>query len=144
MFLAPSCHELRREEPVAANPLHLDPDVGIPDLVRRLTDDGKRLVSDEIRLAKIETKENVVSAGRGGVRIALAFGLGVVATVAFTLLLATLIGRIANGHMWVGAILTGLLELVLAVVLMKRGASALAEPSYSMEQTRDSLAQLKS
>src|SRR4051812_31404955 len=143
MFLAPRRRELRSEESVAANPLHLDPDVGIPDLVRRLSDDGKRLVSDEIRLAKIETKENVVAAGRGGVRIALAFGLGVVAMVAFTLLLATLIGRVANGHMWVGAVITGILELVLAVVLIKRGASALAEPSYTMEQTRDSLAQLK-
>src|SRR3954469_5653072 len=105
MFLAPSCHELRREEPVAANPLHLDPDAGIPDLVRRLTDDGKRLVADEIRLAKIETKENVKAAGRGGVPIALAFGLGVVGMVGLTVLLATLIGRLANGHMWVGALI---------------------------------------
>jgi hypothetical protein len=143
MFLAPCVGEPRSEEPVAANPLHLDPDVGIPDLIKRLTDDGKRLVSDEIRLAKVETKENVAAAGRGGVRLALAFGIGVVTMVAFTLLLATLIGRIANGHMWVGAIITGILELVLAVVLIKRGVTALAEPSYSMEQTRESLAQLK-
>jgi hypothetical protein len=131
------------EENVAANPLHLDPDAGIPDLIRRLPDDGKRLVSDEIRLAKIETKENVKAAGRGGVRIALAFGLGVVAMVAFTVLLATLIGRIVNGHMWVGAIVTGIFELAVAVVLIRRGTSALAEPSYTLEQTREGLAQLK-
>ena len=129
---------------MAANQLHLDPDTGIPDLVRRLSDDGKRLVADEIRLAKIETTENVKRAGRGGVRLAVAFGVGVVAMVAFTLLLATLIGRIVNGHMWLGALVTGIVELVLAVVLIKRGAVALAEPSYSLEQTRESLAQLKS
>jgi hypothetical protein len=128
---------------VAANPLHLDPDAGIPDLIRRLTDDGKRLVADEIRLAKIETTDSVKRAGRGGVRIAVAFGIGVVALVAFTVLLATLIGRIVNGHMWLGALVTGILELILAVVLIKRGARDLAEPSYSLEQTRDSLAQLK-
>jgi hypothetical protein len=128
---------------VAANPLHLDPDSGIPDLIRRLTDDGKRLVADEIRLVKIETTENVKRAGRGGVRLALSFGIGVVALVAFTVLLATLIGRLANGHMWIGAIVTGILELVLSMVLIKRGAGALAEPSYSFEQTREGLADLK-
>lgn len=128
---------------MAANPLHLDPDTGIPDLIRRLTDDGKRLVADEIRLAKIEAKDNVKRAGSGGVRLALAFGVGVVAMVAFTILLATLIGRLVNGHMWVGAIVTGVVELVVAMILIKRGTQALAEPSYTLEQTRESLSQLK-
>jgi hypothetical protein len=132
------------EETLAANPLHIDPDVGIPDLIRRLSDDGKRLVADEIRLAKIETTENVKAAGQGGVRIALAFGIGVVAMVAFTFLLATLIGRIANGHMWIGAVITGIVELAVAVALIKRGTRALADPSYTLEQTRESLRQLKS
>jgi hypothetical protein len=128
---------------VAANPLHIDPDAGIPDLIRRLSDDGKRLVSDEIRLAKIETKENVKAAGRGGIRLALSFGIGVVAMVALTLLLVTLIGRLANGHMWIGAIVTGILELVVAGVLIKRGAKALAEPSYTLSETRAALSTIK-
>jgi uncharacterized membrane protein YqjE len=128
---------------MAANPIHIDPDAGIPDLIRRLTDDGKRLVSDEIRLAKIETKENVRAAGRGGIRLVLAFGIGTVAMVAMTLLLATLIGRLANGHMWVGAIATGVVEVALAIVLMKRGAKALAEPSYTLEETRAGLATIR-
>jgi hypothetical protein len=41
--------------------------------------------------------------------------------------------------MWVGAIVTGLLELGIAAVLVKRGLSALKEPSYSFEETRASL-----
>jgi hypothetical protein len=126
-----------------ANPAHVDPDTGIPDLVRRLSDDGKRLVTDEIRLAKLETKESVARAGRGGVRLAVAFGIGVVALVALTVFLATLIGRVLNGHMWAGALITGILELVVAALVIKRGAGALADPSYSLEQTRDSLASLK-
>ena len=128
---------------MAANPTFLDSDRGIPDLVRRLTDDGKRLVADEIRLAKIETKENVRRAGRGGVRLALAFGIGVVGLVAFTLLFATLIGRLANGHMWVGAMVAGILELIVAAVMLRRGAKVLAEPSYSLEDTRAALATIK-
>ena len=126
-----------------ASPAHLDPDAGIPDLVRRLADDGKRLVADEIRLAKIETKENVKRAGRGGVRLAVAFGVGVVAMVGMTLLMVTLIGRLANGHMWVGALVTGILELILAAVLFKRGAKALAEPSYTLEETRAALSTIR-
>jgi uncharacterized membrane protein YqjE len=123
--------------------MRFDPDAGIPDLVRRLTDDGKRLVSDEIRLAKIETKENVKRAGRGGIRMGLAFGIGVVALVALTLVLVTLIGRLANGHMWVGAIATGVVELVVAVVLIKKGLGAFGEPSYTLEETRAGLSTIK-
>ena len=126
-----------------ANPAHIDPDAGIPDLVRRLADDGKRLVSDEIRLAKIETRENVKNAGRGGIRLALAFGIGVVAMVGMTLLMVTLIGRLANGHMWVGAIVTGIVELILAVVLIKKGVGAFAEPSYTLEDTRAALSTIR-
>ena len=111
--------------------------------MRRLTDDGKRLVADEVRLAKIETKENVKNAGRGGVRLAIAFGIGVVAMVALTLVLVTLIGRIANGHMWVGAIVTGVVETVVALVLIRKGIHAFAEPSYTLAETRAALSTIK-
>ena len=120
-----------------------DPDAGIPDLVRKLADDGKRLVADEVRLAKIETKENVKRAGRGGIRLAVSFGIGVVALVAMTLVLVTLIGRLASGHMWVGAIVTGILELVVAVVMLKKGFKAFGEPSYTLEQTRAGLSTIR-
>jgi hypothetical protein len=122
-----------------AAPLRSDPDAGIPDLVRRLTDDGKRLVADEMRLAKIETKENVKNAGRGGLRLAVAFGVGVVAMVALTMVLVTLIGRIANGHMWVGALVTGIAELLVALVMIRKGIRAFGEPSYTLSETRAAL-----
>jgi hypothetical protein len=127
-----------------ASSAQFDPDAGIPDLVRRLSDDGKRLVSDEIRLAKLETTENVKRAGSGGVRLVLAFGIGVVAMVAMTLLMVTLIGRLANGHMWVGAIVTGVLEIIVAVVMIKKGVKAFGEPSYSLEATRAGLSTIRS
>src|ERR1044071_7142097 len=126
-----------------ASPMHIDPDAGIPDLIRRLSEDGKRLVADEIRLAKIETKENVKNAGRGGVRLAIAFGVGVVAMVAMTMLMVTLIGRLAYGHMWVGAVVTGVVELILAAVMVKKGFGALAEPSYTLEDTRAALSTIR-
>jgi len=117
----------------------VDPDVGIPDLARRLGDDSKRLAGDEVRLAKLEMKETVQRAGHGMLWFAVAFGIGVVALVAFTLFAATLIGRAAAGHMWIGAVVTGVVELGVALVLVRKGLTAFKEPSYSLEQTRESL-----
>ena len=116
-----------------------DPDAGIPDLIRQLGDDSKRLVADEVRLAKLEMKESVQRAGTGAVQLAIAFGIGVVMLVALTIFLATLIGRMAAGHMWVGALVTGVIELGLAVVLLRRGMGVLREPSYTLEETRAAL-----
>ena len=120
-------------------PTRIDPDAGIPDLFRRLTDDSKRLVSDEVRLAKLEISESVHAGARGVLWLALAFGVGVVGMVGLTIFLVTAIGRLASGHMWVGAIATGVLELGLAALLVKKGIGSFGRPSYSMEQTRHSL-----
>jgi uncharacterized membrane protein YqjE len=127
------------ESRVAIDRVSTDPDAGIPDLIRQLGEDSKRLVTDEVRLAKLEMKESVHRAGRGAVQLAVAFGIGVVMLVALTIFLVTLIGRLAAGHMWVGALVTGLLELALAAVLLRRGLGILRQPSYSLEETRAAL-----
>jgi hypothetical protein len=124
---------------VAIDQIPTDPDAGIPDLIRQLGDDSKRLVANEVRLAKLEMKESMQRAGRGAVQLAVAFGIGVVMLVALTIFLVTLIGRIAAGHMWVGALVTGLIELAVAMVLLRRGMGVLREPSYSFEETRAAL-----
>jgi uncharacterized membrane protein YqjE len=125
-------------------PLLADPDVGIPDLIRRLTNDSKRLVTDEVQLAKIEAKESLHRATRGVLWLALAFGAGVVMLVAVTILLTSLLGRLMAGHMWFGALVTGVIELAVGAWLLRKGLSAFAEPSYSLEQTRASLAETAS
>ena len=122
-----------------AHRVRIDPNAGIPDLIRDLADDSKRLLTDEVQLAKLETKESLKRASKGGLWLAMAFGIGVVTLVALTLLLVTLIGRLANGHMWVGALVTGALELLGAMYLFKRGFGALKEPSYTLEETRESV-----
>ena len=117
----------------------IDPDVGIPDLIRRLTDDSKRLASDEVRLAKLELNESVHTGARGTLWLSLAFGAGVIAMVALTIGLAALIGRVASFNYWLGALLVGLAELGLAYVLVKRGLKQFRKPSYTLAQTRESL-----
>ena len=121
-------------------PIMTDPDTGIPDLVRRLSADSKRLVSDEVQLAKIEVKDSIRRATRGVLWLTLAFGVAVVMFVALTVFLVTLVGRAVNGHMWVGALVTGVFELALGGYLIKRGISALAAPSSSLEASRLALA----
>ena len=117
-----------------------DPDTGIPDLIRRLSGDSKRLVSDEVRLARIEAKDSLHRATRGVLWVTLAFGTAVVMFVALTIFLVTLIGRAVNGHMWIGALVTGVFELALGAYLIKRGLLVIAEPSYSLEASRLALA----
>jgi uncharacterized membrane protein YqjE len=112
---------------------------GIPDLIRRLTDDSKRLVTDEVHLAKIEARESLHRATRGTLWLGLAFGVSIVMLVALTVFVTTLIGRIANGHMWVGALVTGVIELALGAWLVKRGLTSYKQPSYTLEETRHSL-----
>jgi hypothetical protein len=124
---------------MAVNRMHMDPDVGIPDLIHRLGDDSRRLMSDEVRLAKLEVKDGLKRGGKGVMWLGIAFGIGVIAMVFFTLFLTTLIGRVVSGHMWLGALVTGVIELVVAVVLVKKGVGAFAQPSYTLEQTRESL-----
>ena len=124
---------------MTARPIITDPETGIPDLIRRLTDDSKRLVTDEVSLAKIEARESVHRATKGALWMALALGVAVVMLVALTVFVTTLIGRLANGHMWVGALITGVVELAIGFWLLKRGLSTYAEPSYTLEQTRHAL-----
>ena len=118
----------------------VDPNAGIPDLISRLGDDSKRLMRDEVQLAKLELRDSMKRTTHGAMWLGVAFGIGVVALVALTLLATTLIGRLAAGHMWVGALVTGIVELIVSVVLIKRGVATLGAPSYSLEQTRKTIA----
>ena len=119
-----------------AHRVPIDPDKGLNDLVRQLGDDSKRLITNEVRLAKAEAAESVHTAGRGALWLGLAFGIGVVALVAFTLFTVTVIGRIFDGNYWVGALITAVIEIALGFWALKRGLSRFSDAPFSMPQTR--------
>lgn len=117
----------------------IDPETGIPDLIRRLGDDSKRLVQDEVRLAKLELHENVREGVSGSIRLALALAFGIVAAVALTLLLIVAIGAAIGHNYWAGALIVGAVEVGAGVLMLKRGAHLVKAPSYSMPASRESL-----
>jgi uncharacterized membrane protein YqjE len=121
---------------VASRPVvPIDPDAGIPDLIRRLVDDSRRLAQDEVRLAKIELRASAHSATRGGIWLGIAFGAGVVALVALTVLLTALLGGLL-GNLWAGALVTAALWLGSAYLLVTRGLRQIKEQPFTLPETR--------
>jgi uncharacterized membrane protein YqjE len=118
--------------------MRIDPDSGIPDLVRSLADDSRRLAADEVRLAKLELNQSVHLGAAGAIRIALSLAFGIVATVALTVLLVVAVSR-ASGHYWSGALVVGALELIVGAVAVRRGVAAIRSPKYSLLASRESL-----
>jgi hypothetical protein len=108
----------------------------IPDLVRRLGDDSRHLLEDEVRLAKVEMHEAAHEAGAAAISFAVAFGAGLIAVVALTVFIATVIGRAVAGHMWLGAIIAAVIDIALGAVLLKRGLSAFTEPKHALDELR--------
>ena len=122
-------------------PLDFDP--GFAPLIKQLTDDSKKLLGDEVRLAKLETIESVHRAGIGALWLGAAIGALVVALVGATLLLATLIGRLANGHYWIGALVTAVVELIAGYWLLTRGIRNYKKAPYSLPETREGIQLIK-
>ena len=115
----------------------------VMDLARHLGTDAKRLIEDEVQLAKLELKDGVHRAGRGGIWLGAALGTTVVVLVAFTIFLVAAVGRAINGHYWVGAFLTAAVELVVGYLLIKRGLKSFKAAPYSLPETRQGIQLLK-
>ena len=122
-------------------PLDFDP--GFAPLIKQLTDDSRKLVGDELRLAKLETIDSVHRAGRGALWIAAALGAGIVALVGATLLLTTIIGQLVEGNYWLGALVTAVIELVAGYWLLKKGLREYTQAPYSLPETREGLKLIK-
>jgi uncharacterized membrane protein YqjE len=119
--------------------VQIDPETGIPDLIRRLGEDSRRLAGDEVRLAKLELHESVRSGVAGSIRLALALAFGIVAAVAVTVLLTAAVAALLNHNYWAGALIVGVLEVVVGFVLVRRGVAAVKSPPYSLQASRESL-----
>jgi hypothetical protein len=120
-------------------PVRPGSDVGIAELIGRLTDDSKRLASDEVRLAKLELGESIRTGSRGAVRLALSFGIGVIALAGLTVLLTVVIGTLLIGKTWAGALVTGALELGVGLWLVRHGVGRLQAADITFGESRREL-----
>lgn len=124
---------------VAPRVVQTDRNVGIPELIGRLTGDSKRLASDEVRLAKLELGESLRLAQRGMLWLALGFGVGVIALVGLTVLLTEVIGTVLIGAAWAGALITGGLEIAVGALLVVVGLRTLKHTDYTLGEAREEL-----
>ena len=124
---------------MASRGVQFEPDAKITDLIGRLTDDSKRLISDEVRLAKLEVGESVRIGTRGLLWMAMAFGVGVIALVAFTIFLSTVLGRVLGGNLWAGTLTTGAIEAGVGAWLLFRGKDAFSDRPYTLGESRQEL-----
>jgi len=143
MFLAQSSADVRllaSEETVFVNASSRpDPETAIPNLIRSLADDSKRLASDEVRLAKLELQDSARVAATGSIHIALAIAFGIVAAVALTVLAVTAISAALGRNYWAGALIVGAVEAMGGGVLLHRGLRIVKNPPSPLAASRESL-----
>ena len=89
-----------------------------------MCESAKRLVSDEVRLARLEAAEGARPLSRGLAGVAAAFGLSVIAATAATVLAIAVVGNLA-GTLWIGALSIGLFEILLGGIFYNRGRRSL-------------------
>jgi hypothetical protein len=119
--------------------VQIEPNVGIPGLLGRLSDDSKRLVGDKARLARLEMRESVRVGMRGMLWLALGFGIGVIGLVALTVLLAVVFGNGLLGKAWAGALIAGGIELVIGGALILAGSRILKRTDYTLDESRQEM-----
>ena len=112
-------------------------ETSIADLLRQLVEDGNHLVRTEIRLAKAEVRDNLVSAAKGGAGI----GLGAVLLLGavFTLLgaaVAFLTPMVGAG--W-AAVIVGVAALVIGGAIIAAGVKKLSASSMVPERAVESV-----
>jgi uncharacterized membrane protein YqjE len=124
---------------VATQGIRIEPDLTIGDLVGRLTDDSKRLANNEVRLARLEMGESIHHAVKGGIRLALAFGIAILALVAASVLLTAVIGTLIIGKTWAGALIAGGVEMIAGALILWAGMRQMKKADFTLGESRAEL-----
>ncbi len=117
-----------------------DGSAGLGDLVRELSDDMDRLVRDEVALAKQEGRQKLrkMAADSGWI----AAGAGVVIAGALCLVAALALGLGALfGAWWLGALITGVLLLIVGSVVALKGLQDFRSGELAPRKTVETLKQ---
>lgn len=107
------------------------------DLVREVMDDVQEIIRSEIRLARIEIKEEAVKAGRAGGAFA---GAAVFGLFALALILGTCAVALAIAiPVWAALLVTGFLTLIVAGALFSFGRAQMKRVHPVPQQTISAL-----
>ncbi len=110
------------------------------ELIGELTDGSAQLVRDEIRLARAEMAESMLSLRHGVVVLAVGIALGLFGVAAALTGVVLLLSRyLLDGRTWLAALLVGGVLLIVAAVLSRRGAAAVSATRLAPHETAISL-----
>jgi len=109
-------------------------DPGLGDLFRQLAQDSATLVRQEMALAKAEMTQNLKAAARDATMVAVGGGLALLGGLVLILFLVLVIGDALNEY-WAGALIVGLLFLIIGGLLAMGALKRLKHDSLTPDQT---------
>jgi len=119
------------------------PEPPLSDLVRRLGDDGARLVRQEISLAKLELQAKMARFTRDLIGLSIAGALAGLGALALTATLILVLGRyVFGGEYWVGALIVGGMFLIVGgiwALAAARGMGKNVQPEATVESVRENV-----
>lgn len=115
-----------------------DGEPALGDLIRQLAQDSATLVRQEVALAKAELQQNVKSAARDVVMIAVGGVLAMVGALSLVIFLILALGDAVNEY-WLGALIVGVVFLLIGGLLAMINLKKLKHESMAPTRTLDTL-----
>jgi Putative Actinobacterial Holin-X, holin superfamily III len=122
-------------EPDATNP----GDQSLSTLFRRLSEDGRALVHQEIALARAEIQEGARSFAKDAALLGLGLCILLVGLLVMVAFLVVGLGALLGGAYWLSTLIVGGGLSLLGGVLALSGRSGLRHSSLSPQQAKDSI-----
>lgn len=110
----------------------------IGELFRQLAQDSATLMRQEVNLAKAEMRENLKSAARDAVKIAIGGGIALVGALVLIAFLVIALGDALDEY-WLGALIVGVLFVVVGGLLAKTSLNNLKNDDLTPERTIQTL-----
>ena len=109
------------------------------ELLKRLSSDMGRLVSQELALAKAEMRESVTEAVKGVTKLSIAMALALAGAIALTAFLILGLGAVLDDRYWLSALIVGVVELGLGVMAAKSAIKSMGQAAQKPAETVESL-----
>ena len=116
----------------------VESEAGLGELFKQLAQDSATLVRQEMALAKAEMTQNLKSAARDATMVAVGGGVALLGLLVLILFLVLVIGDALNEY-WAGALVVGLLFLIIGGVLAMGALKRLKHDSLTPARTIDTL-----